>query len=177
MESTETAIRALSANVVNARFDNFDKSNVNDVKNRLIDIIGCAVGGYDASGNKSLLELMNEWGSLGQATVWISNSKTAPQNAAMINSIMARSYDFEVMAGVLEDKVFAAHHAASIIPTAIALGEINKINGKELMTSILVADDLAARILVAAGGSPIHMGWDGTMLYSSWGTTAVTGSW
>jgi hypothetical protein len=30
------------------------------------------------------------------------------------------------MAGFVEDKVFAAHHAVSIIPTAIALAEQKK---------------------------------------------------
>jgi 2-methylcitrate dehydratase PrpD len=41
----------LAAHVVNTRFDDFEKVNVDDAKNRLIDIIGCAIGGCQAPGN------------------------------------------------------------------------------------------------------------------------------
>jgi 2-methylcitrate dehydratase PrpD len=111
----------------------------------------------------------------GEATIWLHGIKVPLQNAAMFNSIMARSFDFEVMAGLFEDQVFSGHHAVSIIPTAIAVGELNKISGKELLTAVLIADDLTARILVAGGGIPVRLGWDGTMLFSNWGTTAAAG--
>jgi hypothetical protein len=51
----------------------------------------------------------------------------------------------------------------SFPPLSLSLNK-KRVNGKELLTTILVADDLNARILVAAG-SPIHIGWDGTMLF------------
>jgi aconitate decarboxylase len=174
-KAQRTAIESLSANVLHTRFEDFEKSTIDDAKNRLIDVIGCAIGGCKAPGNQGLLDIFRTWSGAGEATIWMYGDKVPAQNAAMINSIMTRSYDFEVMAGFVEDKIFAGHHAASIIPTAVALGEQKKINGKELLTTILVADDLTARILVAAGGLPIQIGWDGTMLFSNWGTTAVAG--
>jgi 2-methylcitrate dehydratase PrpD len=174
--SAQTAIEILSSHIVNTRFEDFEPINLFDAKNRLIDIIGCAIGGCNAPGNQALLDLIYSWGgSRGDSTIWIHGLKTSAQNAAMINSIMARSYDFEVMAGIVEDKVFTAHHSVSIIPTALALGEQKRVSGKELLTAVLVADDLNARVLVAGGGSPINIGWDGTMLFSNWGTTAAAG--
>ena len=167
------AIETLSSYVINTKYENLDKTFVEDVKNRLIDVIGCAIGGCRAPGNQALIELYNNWGGKHEATVWIHGLKAPAHIAALINTVMARSFDFEVMAGILEDKTFAAHHAASIIPTAIAIGELKKVSGKELLTAIGVADDLNARLLVASGTSPIGIGWDGTMLFSNFGTTAV----
>lgn len=173
--SESKAIETLSSYVINTKYENLDKMFVEDVKNRLIDVIGCAIGGCHAPGNQALIELFKNWGGKNEATVWIHGIKAPVHIAALINTIMARSFDFEVMAGIVEDKTFAAHHAASIIPTAVAIGELKKISGKELLTAIGVADDLNARILVASGTSPIGIGWDGTMLFSNFGTTAVAG--
>jgi 2-methylcitrate dehydratase PrpD len=169
------AIEALSSYVINTKYETLNKTFIGDVKNRLIDIIGCAIGGCHAPGNRALIKLFKNWGGEKEATVWIHGLRAPSHIVAMINSIMARSYDFEVMAGMVEDKIFAAHHAASIIPTAVAVGEHKKVSGKELITAIGVADDLNARILVAAGASPIVIGWDGTMLFSNFGTTAAAG--
>jgi 2-methylcitrate dehydratase PrpD len=170
-----TAIEALSANIVDTRFEAFSKQNIEDAKNRVIDIIGCAIGGANAPGNAALIEVVRDEGCKKESTIWVHGGKTTAQNAAMVNTIMARSFDFEVMAGFVEDRVFAAHHAASIIPTALALSESRKVSGRELLTAILLGDDTAARILVASAVGPIQIGWDGTMSLSHFGTTAVAG--
>lgn len=169
------AIETLSSYVATTKYENLDKTFIDDVKNRLIDVIGCAIGGCNAPGNSALIDLFTKWGGEKEATVWINGLQAPSHIAAMINSTMARSYDFEVMAGKVEDKIFAAHHAASIVPTAVAVGELKKVSGKELVAAIGVADDLNARVLVAAGVSPIGIGWDGTMLFSNFGTTAAAG--
>jgi 2-methylcitrate dehydratase len=165
----------LATHVINTRFEDFEKVDVDNAKNRLIDVIGCAIGGCQAPGNESLFELIKEMKGKGEASVWLHHIKVPLQNAAMFNSVMARSFDFEVMAGLFENQVFSGHHAASIIPTAIAVGELNKASGKEMLSAVLIADDLTARILVAGGGIPVRIGWDGTMLFSNWGTTAAAG--
>jgi 2-methylcitrate dehydratase PrpD len=177
MDSSDkvSAIEAISANIINTRFETLEKETINNVKNRIIDIIGSAIGGANAPGNQALLDLIRDWGGKKESSVWIHGGKFPAHNAAMVNTLMARSYDFEVMAGIVEDKVFAAHHAASIVPTAFSLGEMNNINGRELITAILVGDDTAARILVASAVGPIGIGWDGTMTVSHFGVTATAG--
>ncbi|MFC1862559.1 hypothetical protein ACFL1Z_01215 [Thermodesulfobacteriota bacterium] len=46
--SKETVIEAFSANVVDTRFDNFDSDTVELAKNRIIDVLGCLIGGANA---------------------------------------------------------------------------------------------------------------------------------
>lgn len=80
----------------------------------------------------------------------------------MANAIMDRSYDFEVMSYVIDGNFYASHHAATLVPTAMALCESENSNGKELLTAMLVGDDLAARVQAASDGHPIYLGWDGS---------------
>jgi 2-methylcitrate dehydratase PrpD len=170
-----SAIEAIVANITDTKYQNFDKVTIDDAKNRIIDVIGCAIGGANAPGNLALRDLIKDWGGKAEATLWIHGGKAPAHNAAMLNTVMARSFDFEVMAGTVEDRVFAAHHAASIIPTAFSLGEVRKVDGKELLTAIILGDDTAARILVASAVGPIGIGWDGTMSVSHFGVTATAG--
>jgi 2-methylcitrate dehydratase PrpD len=170
-----SAIEAMVTNILDTKYENLDNATVMDAKNRIIDVLGCAIGGANAPGNSALREVITGWGGKKEATIWVHGDKVPAHNVAMLNTIMARSYDFEVMAGTVEDKFFAAHHAASIVPSAFAIGELNKVSGKEVLTSIITGDDTAARILMASAAGPINIGWDGTMTVSHFGVTAATG--
>jgi 2-methylcitrate dehydratase PrpD len=174
MTSTEgTAIEAFSANVVDTRFENFDKLTVETAKNRIIDVLGCAIGGVNAPGNAALLNLIRDWGGKKESTIFIHGGKAPAQNVAMLNTIMARSYDFEVMSYVIDDKAIPSHHAATLVPTALALSEARGVNGKELLTAMLVGDDMAARVQAASAEHPIGLGWDGCGTLSHLGAAAT----
>jgi 2-methylcitrate dehydratase PrpD len=104
----------------------------------------------------------------------IFGPKVPSPQAAMLNSIMARSYDFEVMAYVLEGKFFPSHHAATTVPTALALAEACGASGKELLAAMMVGDDLAARVQAASAGHPIDLGWEGCAVLSHLAAAATS---
>ena len=171
----KTAIEAMSANAVDMKFENFDKATVDLAKNRIIDVVGCAIGGANAPGNGALFELVKRWGGNAESSIWIHGGKSTAQNVAMANAIMNRSYDFEVMSYAIEGRVLASHHAATTVPTAIALAEAKNATGKELMTAMIVGDDIAARVQAASEAHPIGLGWDGCGTLSHLGATATAG--
>ena len=87
-------VEELARNIVKTNFDTFDKSVIEQAKNRLIDIVGCTIGGANAPGCHELRDLVKEWGGKKEATILIHGGKVPASNAALINSIMARSFDF-----------------------------------------------------------------------------------
>ena len=171
--SGKTAIEALSANALDTRFENLDAVTVKNAKNRIIDVIGCAIGAANVPSNVALVDLVKDWGGKPEATLLVHGGKVPAHQAAMVNSIIARSYDYEVMNIVVEGVMIAAHHAATMVMTALALGELKGINGKELITAMLVGDDVTARILAASNGR--GPGWDGTGTLCHFGATAIAG--
>ncbi|MFH1647105.1 MAG: MmgE/PrpD family protein [Chloroflexota bacterium] len=177
MNDTEgkTAIEAISANVVETRFEDFDDVTLDLAKKRVIDVLGCVIGGVNAPGNATLLDLIREWGGKTESTIFVHGGKAPAQNVAMLNAIMARSYDFEVMSYIIDGQVFPSHHAATLVPTALALGEAKKVSGKELLTAMLVGDDVAARVQAASAEHPIGLGWDGCGTLSHLGAAATAG--
>lgn len=85
----------MARNVVETGFEAFDSTIIEKARYRLIDVVGCALGGIRAAGCSMLLDLLNEWGGKEEATVIGVGSRMPVHNAAMMNSVLGRSYDFE----------------------------------------------------------------------------------
>jgi 2-methylcitrate dehydratase PrpD len=172
--SKGTYIEDLSANILNTRFENISKSLIENAKNRIIDIVGCSIGGAKAAGNSALVDMVKLWGGKEESTILGYGGKVPSQNAAMVNSIMARSFDFEVVGSMVEGEWIGSHISGTTVITAIAMGEATGINGKELITALLAGDDAAVRIIASSGFSP-NKAWDITGTVNAFGATAIAG--
>jgi 2-methylcitrate dehydratase PrpD len=169
-----TSIEELSENVLATRFENFDQVTVDNAKTRIIDVLGCLIAGANAAGNLALINLVKEWGGKEEGTILIHGGKVPAHNAAMVNSIMARSFDFEALVPQIDGVDLAAHISGTTVMTAITLGEIMDISGKELITTLLAGDDVAIRVLAGSGFS-LTLGWDDTGTINAIGATAIAG--
>jgi 2-methylcitrate dehydratase PrpD len=167
-------IDELSANILETRFENFDQATLGDATGRIIDVVGCTVGGARAVGNPGLLDLVRDWGGKEEATVLVYGDRVPAHNAAMVNSIMARSFDFEPVVPFIDGVDIPAHISGTTVMTAISLGEMTDINGRELITALLVGDDIAVRVLAAHNFS-FALGWDDTGTVNMIGATAIAG--
>jgi 2-methylcitrate dehydratase PrpD len=167
-------IEELSTNILNTRFENLNEATLENAKNRIIDVLGCAIGGANASGNSALIKLVKEWGGKEEATILAWGGKVPACNAAMVNSIMARSFDFEVVGALVEGEWIGSHISGTTVPTALAMGEAKGIGGKEFITALLVGDDTAARIIASSGFDP-NKAWDITGTINAFGATAIAG--
>lgn len=170
--SKNTAIEELVANVLETRFESFDEAILEHAKNRIIDTAGCLIAGVNAPGNLELVDLVKDWGGKEEATILIHGGRVPAQNAAMVNSIMARSFDSEPNGALVDGIIIPSHISGTTIITAITIGELMGINGKELITAMLVGEDVASRIL-ASSSSRKRMDSIGTV--NVFGATAIAG--
>jgi 2-methylcitrate dehydratase PrpD len=167
-------IEKLLRNILETRFENFDQKTVAHAKNRIIDTVGCLIGGANGPGNQGLLDLVLDWGGKKEATILIHGDKAPVHNAAMINSIMARSFDFEPVSPLVDGVSVPGHISGTTVMVALSMGEAMGITGKELIASLLVGDDVASRVLVAAGFD-FDLGWDCIGTVNAFGAAAIAG--
>jgi 2-methylcitrate dehydratase PrpD len=167
-------IEELSANILNTRFENFDEAVLENAKKQVIDVLGCAIGGAKAVGNSELIKLVKEWGGKKEATILVWGGKVPVHNSVMANSIMARSFDFEPVNTLVGDKDLPNHISGTTVMTAINVGEMKGIDGKEFITALIIGDDMASRVL-AASGFDFNLGWDNTGTINMFGATAIAG--
>jgi len=177
---------ALVTHILETRFEDIDKPTVDNAKNRILDVMGCMLGGVKAPGNAELVKLASGWGGKQEATIIGCGIRTPAAIAAMVNCILCRSFDFEPLVTIINGKRYAGHRSATTVPTAITLADSRRLSGKELITSLVVGDDLAVRIFAStasfrvsgAPGQPASgpgPAFEPLGLITSFGATAIAG--
>jgi 2-methylcitrate dehydratase PrpD len=174
MPQENTAIEKLAADALETKFENFSRETLEAAKYRIIDTLGCLIGGAADSGNPELLNLIKEQGGKKDATILIHGIKAPIANAAMMNCIMARSFDFGPVSPLVEGVSCPGHISETTIPAAFTLAEMVNASGKEFITALLVGDNVATRIL-AASGFGFSLGWDGVGTVNTFGVAATAG--
>ena len=167
-------ITELVRNILRVSFQSFDASVVDRARDRIIDVVGCIIGGANASGNSTLIDLVKGWGGKKEGIILVHGIKVPVHDAAMVNSVMSRSYDFEPAGPLVEGKSTPAHLSGTTVPTAVTVAEERAASGKDLLTALILGDDLASRI-IAASNLNIDSGFDCTGTVNAFGATAIAG--
>ena len=173
-----SVVTELVKNVLETSFKQFDPAEVDRARSKLIDVVGCIIGGANAPGCSMLLDLVKEWGG-----------KAYEDLMAGVDAVLARypwidrqrlgvtgqSYGgFMTDWIVVDGKSTPAHLSGTTIPTAITVAAHKKVSGKDLMTALIVGDDLASRI-IAASNLNIDSGFDSTGTVNAFGAAAIAG--
>ena len=169
-----TAIDKIVANVLETRFEDIDNDVLQNAKERIIDTVGCLISGADDPSNPELVKLMMDYGGKKESTILMYGGKIPAAHAAMVNSILCRSFDYEPVSPIVENKMAPGHVTGTTVMTAMSLSEAVGADGRELITAMLLGDDLAARL--ANTSSPcLTLGWDGNGTFNAFGATAIAG--
>ncbi len=170
-----TILEKMISNVLFTKYDNFTQETIRHAKDRIMDSLGCLVCGANDPGNPELLKIIRNWGGCPEATILVHGDKVPAGTAAMVNCILCRSFDFEPVSPLLDGRSTAGHISGTTVPTAMTIGEVADISGKELITALLVGDDMATRILFSSKGSGAGRGRDRVGQVNSFGATAIAG--
>jgi 2-methylcitrate dehydratase PrpD len=169
-----TALEMMLENALATRFENFDKDTLETTKYRIIDTLGCLIGGATDAGNPELVKLIKEKGGRKEATILVHGDRVPVGEAGLVNSIMARSFDFGPVSPLVEGVSCPGHISETTVPTALTLAEVADASGRDMITALLVGDDIAARML-AASGFGFSLGWDNVGTVNTFSVTAIAG--
>lgn len=138
----------------NLTYDKLPKEVVHEVKRRVIDSLGCAMGGFLGEPGKFARALVTgvkapDYGS----TLLGTFNETSPEMAAFANGLLVRYLDYNDTYLSLEP----AHPSDNIAPI-LALAEPELCDGKDLITAIALAYEVQCRLCDAA--SIRARGWD-----------------
>ena len=164
--------QALAEHTVNVKYDDLDAATIQKAKHRILDLMGCAIGGAPALGNRELVQLMCSGNGSPESSVIGYPYKARAWDVALLNAVISRSYDFEVMTVVVGDTQIPSHHSPTTCMTSLALCEKLHLSGKDFLTALVVGDDIAAR-MITASGFDFGQGWDGVPIFSSIAATAI----
>ncbi|MFC1947035.1 MmgE/PrpD family protein [Chloroflexota bacterium] len=145
----QAVLESLSGRILNTRYEDIDSETIANTKTRLWDTIGDALGAVLLPDIQALVELVKGWEGKQEATILGYGAKVPVQDAAFVNCTLCRGFDRGPLAYTFQGRVVPHHVSETTVLTALTLGESKAVDGKELMTSMILGDDLAARIHLA----------------------------
>src|SRR5437667_2729106 len=111
------------------------------LKIRVLDALGCAIGALGGTVTQSILAQIEEFGGAGLCTI-IGGGRTAPDRAAFFNSALARYLDFN-------DSYLAKDetcHPSDNLGAVLAACEYAGGSGKDFLTALAVAYQVQCRL-------------------------------
>jgi len=153
----------LAKHVRSLTFKDLPADVIHQTKRVVLDTLGCAIGGYPSDASQIIQEVIKESGHREEATVFGSGLKTSCLNAALANGAMVRYLDYNDTAFIIQGETYrTGYHPSEVIPAILALGERERLPGKDVMTAINVGYDLSLAFLEGVVGRGMEKrGWNG----------------
>jgi 2-methylcitrate dehydratase len=135
------------------KFEDLSAATVHEVKRRVIDSLGCALGAWKEEPCAIARKVASEFSAKHGATVIGTNHKAPPDWAAFANGCAIRYFDYN-------DTYLSKEpaHPSDNIAAALAAAESVGAAGRELITAIALAYEVQCRLCDAA--SIRARGWD-----------------
>ena len=169
------ASKVLAEHLERTTFDDLVVEDIHWAKQRIADSIGVLLAGVNGVGNDKVMELIHRWGGTKEASIFATSEMTTLQDAAWMNSFMLRAYDFEAIDAEVEGGgTLPAHITGSTMPVMFAVGEHVQATGRDMICALILADDLAAR-LIGSVGFGLYDAFDGNGTANCMGATALAG--
>jgi 2-methylcitrate dehydratase len=151
----------------NLKFEDLPQAAVHEVKRRVIDSIGCAMGAWNAEPCVIARRVASTMPVTGGAHLLGTSVVTTPDWAAFANGCLVRYLDFN-------DTYLSKEpaHPSDNIPASIAAAEAAGADGRTLITAIALAYEVQCRLCDAA--SIRSRGWD-HVTYGTFSTALAAG--
>jgi 2-methylcitrate dehydratase len=150
---TKTLAHQLADYACSLQFDDLSKEVVHEVKRRVIDSIGCALGAWNEEPCVIARKVASEFSAKAGSTIVGTDHKAPPDWAAFANGCCIRYFDYN-------DTYLSKEpaHPSDNISAALAIAESIDAHGRELITAIALAYEVQCRLCDAA--SIRARGWD-----------------
>jgi 2-methylcitrate dehydratase PrpD len=157
--------------VVKLKFSDIPSNIVDKMKLHFIDSVGLALAGSKEATPRQIVLLSQRLGGPPESSIIGSLKKVAASNAAMANSAMMHSLDFD------DTHLGAGIHVSSfVIPTALAMAEQAGASGKAVIEAAVSGAEVACRMgLAFLRYKPNDRGIHTTCIISPHGAAVVAG--
>lgn len=136
-----TEVQKLAKFVTACQYSDLSEAAVRELKIRLLDSLGCALGALNGEPVKKIRKQLEEFGG-NPLTSLIGGGKTAPDRAAFYNSALVRYLDYN-------DSYLAKNetcHPSDNIGSILAASDYADMDGKGFLTALAIAYQVQCRL-------------------------------
>src|SRR5213595_2092403 len=162
-----TLAHQLASYASSFRFEDLSKEVVHEVKRRILDSLGCALGAWNEEPCIIARNVASDFSAKHGSTIIGTNHKAPPDWTAFANGCCIRYFDYN-------DTYLSKEpaHPSDNISAALSAAESVDANGRELIAAIALAYEVQCRLCDAC--SIRARGWD-HVTYGSFSTSLAAG--
>ena len=159
---------------VDTRFEDLPAALVEQAKRHILDTFGAALAGAGSDVARQARQVFK--GEAGSTLVWGTGQRVGAAQAAMLNGIAAHALE-------LDDTGGCDHSGAVVLPAVMAALSMStlsvseaSIDGRELITAVVIGYEIGRRVLEACGSYSAHngAGWHSTATCGVFGAAAAS---
>jgi len=137
-------------------------------KKCIFDTIGVTIAGTQTDTGKVIKNYIKDFGGHGVCRVIGTSIKTTPSTAALANGAMGHALDFDDTS-----YSYIGHPSISILPAALAVGEVVNSSGAEVLLAYIIGTEVACKVGAMVTPKLFQDGWQSTAVIGAFGATAA----
>ena len=135
----DKGLKTLGKYAASLKYTDLPKGTVQAVKERLLDSMGCALGGYLLEAGKAARKMCPISNDTFSARIIGSLQRSTPEMAAFANATMVRDLDHS---DVYHPSITSGCHPSNCISAPLAVAEAIGASGKDLITAIALGYEM-----------------------------------
>ena len=155
--------------VVELRYEELPPDVIERAKRVLLDTLGCALGAIGAEPVRMAQQVVAMQGGNPQATILGIGRKAACDQAAFLNGMALRYFDYNDYVALGRP-----NHASINVAPALAVAEMQGLGGKALLLGLTAGYELEVRLRDAIAANR-REGWDDTSIEAQYAAAATAG--
>ncbi len=166
---TRTIAQDIARWIVALRYEDLPPEVTARAKRVLLDTLGCALGAIKAEPVREAQQVVALQGGNPQATVLGTGEKVSCDQAAFLNGMSIRYFDYNDYIALGRP-----NHASINVAPALAIAEMRGQSGKDLLLGLITGYELEVRLRDAIAAQR-HDGWDDTSIEAQYASAAAAG--
>jgi 2-methylcitrate dehydratase PrpD len=169
MESLETPVEQLGAQIVGISYAALPPEVVARAKDCLLDQLGVQLRGATIAHVQPALRVARRLQAAPQSTVVLHGDRTAAPLAAFVNASFGHSCEYD------DAHFLCGHPGVCTIPAGLAFAEAGHAPGQDLIRSIVAGYQAAALSLAPVHDDTLALGWHGMKVSGVFAAAAAAG--
>lgn len=132
--------RDIAEFAVNTQYEDLPLFVVREIKRLLLDTIGCALGAIHTQKGKIAIKVARSLGGPAQVSLLGTNEKVSAASSAFATGELVNALDYEALLSPPD------HATPYVLAAPLAIGEMKRVSGRELIMATAVSHELATRI-------------------------------
>ncbi len=157
----------LVQHVLNTTYDAIPENAIDAARREVLWALGTSVAGAAAEGSDRVAAFVRQQGGPEEATLIGIGGRYPAALAGLGNGVFAKALEYEDKFWMDEAHGFGI--GAAVVPAAFAVAEkLGRVDGKTLLTAVVLATDIQARLYLGAPKS-LDTGWNATYVFAVFG--------